>query len=223
MGAAHHHPIETLNGQTLGGYRLDVARLEPTDKSGWRFFELQLVDEGGPYMPAVVTGLHSVGGRGVAPWIEVLRYHPRLRQGQSTLDLGVDGLDVLLFKRLAQLIPAGGHLMIWCEGAVHRLTHLALHNGVPPVLTPLGQILYSTGFPKVRFFDVAEGGLEGEQKLWAEKPMDQAMHAHWTNQTREALEAFLARPPGNDLTAIYHPAAKRLINELEAANGPATA
>lgn len=189
------HPVQHLEGKSLGPYALRLTRLEPMAKSGWRLFELTLSGPEGDFAPPVVTGIHSVGGRGVLPWVEVLDYRPRLECQGRVLDLAAQERDVALFGLLAGLFPPGGHIMVGCEGAAHRETHLAALKGVPPIATPLGWVLFRAGFPRVRFFGLAEGGWEGQQKLWAEKPLDEDAARRWRDATADELRRFLAQAP----------------------------
>ena len=117
----------------------------------------------------------------------MVRYQPNVKRGKQYLNLAKHNWDVALFRLLASLIPPGGHIMVWCEGQPHRTSYLALTKGVPPIVTPLGRLLWKAGFFKDRFFDLPEGGWEGEQKLWAEKPLDTTMGERWRLQTMEVL------------------------------------
>lgn len=209
------HPLQRLEGRTIGPFRLHLTRLEATSKSGWKRFELRLID-GVPCDPPVVAGLHSMGGRGVAPWIEVMSYRPEVICGDNAVSLATDHLDVTLFRALADLIPPGGHIMVWCEGPAHKPTYLGLARGVPPAATPLGALLLQAGFPKIKFFDLAEGGWEGEQKLWAEKPLDRSTDLGWQTETVQALKDFLAR--ADAAAAVYRQLAEEGLAQLRAAS-----
>ncbi len=209
------HPLLTLEGRVLGSYVLRLARLEPTAKSGWKAFALAVEGRAGRYEPPVIEGIHSVGGREVRPWVEIVRYRPVVSRGGKRLDLAATGLDLTLFGLLTGLIPPGGHVMLWCEGEAHRSTYLGLLAGVPPAATPLGYLLTAAGFPKIRFFDLPEGGWEGEQKLWAEMPLDDALRSRWRAQTVEQVRGFLAaRPPA--LSESNRALAARTLEALEA-------
>lgn len=196
------HPLQALEGREVGGYRVHLARLEPTPKSGWRRFSLTLLNEG-QELPCV-TGIYSAGGRGVAPWVEILRYAPP----PALAD------DPALFGLLRELIPPGGHLMVGVESPVLRESYLALIKGTPPAATPLGALLVRAGFPRVRFFDLPEGGWEGEQKLWAERPPDAATESAWRTQTVQELERFLDAPPAAEAARRCLPIAQAIREHL---------
>ena len=81
--------------------------------------------------------------------------------------------------------------------------------------TPLGWVLFQIGFRKVKFFYLAEGGWEGQQKLWAEKPLDEEMKRQWEADTARDLRNFLAAPSEAPAAAGCVPRAAALLNELE--------
>lgn len=211
------HVLSRLQDRVLGSHRLQLGPLAPAPgKSGWIRFHLRLATDQGVVAP-VLEGVYSRGGRGATPWIEVLRYAPALPAEGGGLDLRDEGLDLELFRALGDLLPAGSHLMLGCESAEHQDTYRALMRSVPPAATPLGALLFEAGFPKVKFFYLAEGGWEGQQKLWAEKPLDEGMRRDWERATARELEGFLEK-------SVYEPEleeclclAGRLLEEARAA------
>lgn len=210
------HLLERLNDRQVGKHRLRLTELRPAEKSGWTRFELALAGESGDFAPPVVEGIHSAGGRGVLPWIEVLAYEPRLRRGEETFDLVAGGEELALFTTLGELILPGGHIMVGCETPPHHATYQALLKGVPAAATPLGSALFAAGFRKVKFFYLAEGGWEGQQKLWAEKPLDEAMCRDWKAATGRELERFLSTPADAPAAQQCLPRARKMLEELQA-------
>ncbi|MFQ5663365.1 MAG: DUF1122 family protein [Terriglobia bacterium] len=200
----------------MGLHTLRVARLAPGEKSGWTRFHLVLEGKQGEFVPPVVEAIYSAGGRGVLPWIEVLAYQPKLRRSVEALELAAHGWDVTLFTALGKLIPPGGHIMVGCETPPHQETYQALLKGVPPAATPLGSVLFRAGFRKVKFFYLAEGGWEGQQKLWAEKPIAEPMRLEWDAATAGELRRFLSAPTEAPAAARCRPRAAALLKELEA-------
>jgi hypothetical protein len=188
------HPLQQLEGRLLGEYRLHLQQLKPLRLSGWRGFSLALKDRNGTLaQPPVVEGIYSAGGKdAVRPWMdiavtEVIEFGP-----DSRLDLRQAGLMPELFQSLSQLIPPGGHLMVSYEDTdpLHRETDRALSAGVPPVLTPLGFILFMSGFRLVKNWYLSEGGHEGPRKLWGEKPPASAWSVVWDEDTARQLVSF---------------------------------
>jgi hypothetical protein len=209
------HPLRRLEGRRLSSYTLRVARLVPAEKSGWVRFHLVVVGAEGEFAPPVVEGIYSAGGRGVLPWIEALAYQPQVRCGEKTLELAAHGRDLALFSALGELIPPGGHIMVGCETPPHHETYQALLKGVPPAATALGAALLRAGFRKVKFFYLAEGGWEGQQKLWAEKPLHEEMRREWDAATARDLRRFLSTPAEAPAAAACVSRAATLLKEME--------
>lgn len=207
--------MRRLDGRRLGPHTLRVTRVQPGEKSGWTRFHLLLSGGAGDFAPPVVEAIYSAGGRGVLPWIEVLAYQPLLQRPGETVDLSTHGWDVELFSSLGELVPPGGHLMVGCETPPHQETYQALLKGVPPAATPLGAVLFQAGFRKVKFFYLAEGGWEGQQKLWGEKPLDEEMKRQWDSATARDLKSFLAAPGADPAATRCIPQATALLRELE--------
>ncbi|MFQ5956516.1 MAG: DUF1122 family protein [Candidatus Brocadiales bacterium] len=212
------HPIATLDGVKVNDYILHVTNLQQTKMSGWKFFAVglsttmltqadmrtkrirrcttrekrSLVSR----LP-VIEGIYSRGGKGIAPWMEILTYHGRIEfinqsETQLTVDLSATGLDRKLFEQLGKLIPPGGHIMIWYENKKDEETYLALRKGMLPVVTELGIMLFWAGCRSVKDFSLPEGGLEGCRKLWGEKPIHER-HKHLLQKEMvKQLRNFLA-------------------------------
>ncbi|HHT9133659.1 MAG TPA: DUF1122 family protein [Candidatus Avalokitesvara rifleensis] len=213
------YPIAHLDGLTLGDYTLNVVQLQRTKMSGWRFFAIGLslpvqtqsdrhTKSVGTYTKSkenvlasrlpVIEGIYSSGGRGVFPWMEVFTYNSRIKfSGQAeprpTIDLSHTGLDRTLFEHLSKLIPPGGHIMLWYEGEGDERTFQPLLKGVPPVVTKLGSLLFWAGCRLVRDFSLPEGGLEGNKKLWGEKPMNEQHKKTLQKEMARQIRSFLAR------------------------------
>lgn len=216
------HPLQRLEGRVLGAYRLHLQHMKPLHLSGWRGFSLALKDrEETLAQPPVVEGIYSAGGKdGVKPWMditvaEVVQFWPgkRLNLLQTELIRG-------LFQSLGQLIPPGGHLMVSYEDSdlLHRETDRALSAGVPPVLTPLGFLLFMSGFRLVKNWYLSEGGHEGPRKLWGEKPPDHAWSVTWDRETATHVASFLNDvQTGTDYTALeaLKQTARKVFSSLE--------
>jgi hypothetical protein len=87
---------------------------------------------------------------------------------------------------------------------LHRETDRALSAGVPPVLTPLGFLLFMSGFRLVKNWYLSEGGHEGPRKLWGEKPPDDAWALAWDEDTARQLVDFLRKweKPSEDRACV---------------------
>jgi hypothetical protein len=130
-------------------------------------------------------------------------------------DLYEEGVNHELCRRLSGLIPPGGHLMVSYEGEepMHRETAVALSKGIPPVLTPLGALLFDSGFLSIKDWYLSEGGHEGPRKLWGEKPANQDISAEWGQRLRAELQHFLGNPVGRQ-SAERIPPFRRLAEDI---------
>ncbi|HJW87998.1 MAG TPA: DUF1122 family protein [Dehalococcoidia bacterium] len=179
--------LAQLEGQPLGPYHLGVLQ-GPRNPFGASYF--QVMATGGKGRPALV-GLFSRGLYPAHNWIEVLDFHPG--------DLEEEGLLLPLFRYLFALVPPGGHMMVEYEGPSWAATREALALGVPPVLTPLGQMLRQIGCERVRDWHIAEGGREGPRKLIGYRAFNAQTSSRRRKELESELQEFLARPP------VQHP------------------
>jgi len=212
------HPLQRLEGRPLGEYQLHLQHVKPLHLSGWRGFSLALKDrEGILAQPPVVEGIYSAGGKdGVKPWMDITVIEGIQFGTGRRCNLRQAGL----IQALAQLIPPGGHLMVSYEDSdpLHRETDRALSAGIPPVLTPLGFLLFMSGFRLVKNWYLSEGGHEGPRKLWGEKPPDQSWSVTWDKETaRQVVKFFNDLETGTDYTAIetVKKTARRVFSSLE--------
>jgi len=190
--------METINSittifhdQPIGTFTLHVGTVKQLKQSGWRGVSLYLKDKkGNQSLRPVVEGIYSVGGKGIEPWFDCT-YHEILRLGGKEISLHEHGLDRILFKKLSRLIPPGGHLMVSYEKDYPILleTHKELDLHIPPCATPLGFLLFSSGFQYIKDWYLAEGGMEGPRKLWAEKAPDE----YWAKMLMEKTETQIRR------------------------------
>ncbi len=210
------HPLQSLEDSLLGRYRLHLEQLKPLRFSGWRGFSLVVKDQSGKlFQPPVVEGIYSAGGKdNVRPWMDITVTEVLESGPDRRLDLRQRGLIHELFQALSQLIPPGGHLMVSYEGPnpLQRETEQALAAGVPPVLTPLGLLLFMSGFRLVKNWYLSEGGHEGPRKLWGEKPPDKSWSLRWDQATARELVDFLKDRRG---TAVWAKTAQRVLSTLE--------
>lgn len=238
------HPIESLDGLTLGDYTLNIVKLQQTKMSGWKFFAIGLSvspqTQAGPHAKSISTyakteesvsalklpvieGIYSSGGKGVAPWMEIFTYNDRIElndraKTRLTVDLSHGGLDRILFKRLGKLIPSGGHVMLWYEGKRDEKTYQPLLKGVPPVVTKPGSLLFWAGCRLVKDFSLPEGGMEGSKKLWGEKPMNEQHKKALQRDMAVQIHNFLGKNVGlgdPQLENDLKKAALEILSELE--------
>jgi hypothetical protein len=105
--------------------------------------------------------------------------------------------------------------MVSYEGdqPVHEETLLGLSAGIPPVATPLGHLLFLSGFAYIKDWYLAEGGMEGPRKLWGEKAPDAGWEETFRERTRDELMRYLARSRPDE-TDDPHRAARERAEEV---------
>jgi hypothetical protein len=172
----------------------------------------------------VFSGLFSAGRRSqhILGWVDGDYFDLMHFPFGSSFSLTETGTDLELFRLLGQLVPAGGALMVAYslfskEAKVHRDTKLGLDRGYPPVVTPLGYLLFVAGCG-VAFKDwyFAEGGREGPEKLQGYKAMNEREEKQKLVALSGELQAFLSRPIEQDnLSEQSKGRAKQLIQEIE--------
>ncbi len=196
------HPLGRLQGLSLGPYRL-LALLGPKNNVGARYFQLLLVDAAGRMSEdAVAYGLHNAGPYPGYNWVEVFRYDPAPPFQGGSMDLrsagpsaGLrTGLEQGLFRALADLVPAGGHLMVEYESPAQKESERILGLGYPPVTSPLGHLLFSVGCRSFRDWYISEGGREGPRKLQGYMPLNEAVAKERTEALRRQVDEYLSRP-----------------------------
>jgi len=135
------------------------------------------------------------------------------------------GSDVDLFRLLGQLVPTGGSLMVAYslfskEAKVHRDTKLGLDRGYPPVVTPIGYLLFVGGCG-VGFKDwyFAEGGREGPEKLQGYKAANAEEEEQKLGVMLQELQVFLTGAAEHDeLAQSCKARARQAIREIRQPN-----
>ncbi len=187
------HALHTLDGYPFAGGKLRVL-LGPTSRFGARYFAIFL--EGGDgrrYDRPLVSGLHHQGPLVTYNWIEVAETndpHPSANTGEAaSADLR------RLLELLLSVLPPGGHIMVEYDSPARAETARALAAGVPPIATPLGEMLFRLGCgARFKDWQIAEGGSEGPRKLQAYVPPSEQVAERWRREAAAQLEAFLQSP-----------------------------
>jgi len=210
-------PLDTLNGKKLNDHGLLLGELKQLKLSSWKGFKLFLTDPAGvPSEEPVVRGIYSSGGKdGVKPWLDLEYWEEPEFSGslgkRKKFSLSSLGLDQRLFDLLGGLIPAGGHFMVSYEGEqrIHTETAQSLSAGVPPAATPLGYLMFRSGFEYIKDWYLAEGGFEGPRKIWGEKAPDEQWAQNFYKKTADQVSQFLMKPLGSAPAALIKTARKR--------------
>ncbi|MCP8304393.1 MAG: DUF1122 family protein [archaeon] len=188
-----------------------------------KYFELFILDEDGrKFHPHVFTGIYSAGRKssGIKGWIDG-DYYEKVSSDKVTLNLPEFGLDVKLFKKIGDLIPHGGSLMVsyamfWGESEVHKNTSRALDLGVPPIATPIGYLIFHAGcWAGFKDWYFPEGGNEGPKKLQGFKPLNREDALRRAEETIKFLKDFIERKGDrSDLKLTAKERSKEIIDAL---------
>ncbi len=218
-----HHPLNGLHDKNVNDFRLHLEEVKQLRLSGWKGFKLYLRNHRDILSTSpVIKGIYSSGGKdGVQPWMDLdyndeVQFQDSLNR-QEKYSLGTSESGFKLFSLLGDLIPPGGHLMVSYEGEqkIHADTVKSLSLGIPPVVTPLGYLLYKAGFQYIKDWYLAEGGFEGPRKLWGEKAPDDAWKLNYLERTSLQIDKFLQKTFSSSYKDLVEPARKRAKEIVE--------
>jgi len=211
------HPLGNLQGKTVDSYEL-VVLLGIKNRFGASYFQVLLRNESGEVIQQpVVIGLHNQGEYPSYNWIEIISLSSRVSfgSGEEVLDISLNGLTRQLFQYLADLIPPGGHMMVEYDSPEQQDTADSLALGIPPIVTPLGYMLFligcGAGFKDWHF---AEGGSEGPRKLQGYKALNSQHAKLKIEETIKELTTFLDRLSSKDVSELERAAQGRALDIL---------
>jgi hypothetical protein len=191
-----HHPLAQIDALPLTGkacLRVVMRRLVVGER--WAFAGVaQTGRRSGP--EPVVAGQISRGPYAAHNWVElsVLTDVVKDPDGGAPIRIAGTALELRLLRRLARLVPSGGHVMVEYESPHRRETFDGLLHGVPPVATPLGLMLFLAGTgDSFKDWYYAEGGMEGPRKLQGNRALNAADRRHKWEALRRELQTYLRR------------------------------
>lgn len=210
------HPLASLEASPVpgGSLRLMLGR---RSRFGARYVAIFLAtDGGGLSREAILTGLHNTGPLPTYNWFEVAetRDSVALPNG-DVLQLDAD-LSERVLELLLSVLPPGGHLMVEYDSPARAETARALALGVPPLATPLGELLFRVGCgARFKDWQIAEGGGEGPRKLQGYKPLSQEHALRWRKEVLEELRSFVQeRPATSEVVRRGQERATRMISRI---------
>ncbi len=210
------HPLAILDGLEVGqGVRLSVE-LGAVMRGATEFRAFLASDDLGRTLAPVFVARHHPGEGGES-WIEVVEFAGRVLVHGGEVEIP-EGIDLQILQGLAGLIAPGGHLMAEYASEHRRVTARALRQGVPPVATPLGGMLFAVGCG-VAFTDL--GAVEGRPRLLGFRALDSAHEAGRSPGMLEELEWFMDHSADLDwdLQLKCRPLAEAAITVLRARLG----
>jgi hypothetical protein len=187
------HPVARWEGAEVGDDVTLEAWLGPRNSVGASYFRLYIVsEEMGRLRDPLLFGMQNSGRYPGFNWVEVIEYRELLPLEDGRTITVPEGVERLVFRRLAELVPPGGHLMAEYDSLSRRMTARALTAGVPPRATPLGAILAAAGCATpIRNWYISEGGREGPRKLQGFRPLDDEHGRRRDGETLASLEVFM--------------------------------
>jgi len=164
------------------------------------FFDLRLIKDQDRVssIEPMFSGLYSSGrpSQLISSWVDGDYLEAVSFPSSASLSLNEASLDVSLFNLLGGLVQPGGSLMVSYslfsgESKIHRETKQVLGRGYPPVVAPLGFLIFQAGCG-MGFKDwyYAEGGREGPQKLQGFKPINAELARRKAKSMIEELQQF---------------------------------
>jgi hypothetical protein len=188
-------------------------------------FKIQLTEERSANVASssVFAGLYSAGrsSQTIPGWVDGDYFDQIVLSNGAYFRLSDASLDIELFRLLGGLIPPRGSLMVSYsvfsnESMIHKETKLGLDRGYPPVVTPLGFLLFEAGCG-MGFKDwyFAEGGREGPEKLQGYKPLDSDVAKQKAGDLLQELRTFANSAPSDHFAETCRSRAERLIIVLE--------
>jgi hypothetical protein len=195
------NPLYALDGKKLGEHTLHVGAVQKGAFAGVFSFSLLVKEQ------TIVSGLYYTGSKWIRPWMEI-DYTPITGSER-------DSIGEALFQLLSELIPPGGHLSV--SYLDHKVTARALLAGVPPAATPIGFLLWRSGFRWFKDWYFAEGWKEGGIKLQGEKPLNEARKRANTQKIVEEVTDFLTKTGylEPEMEKVCKRLAEKILEEME--------
>lgn len=206
---------EKIEGRKIGEYFLYLGEVKKGRFPEESKFKLLLRDkENQISSEAIAIGRFFKGIELAKPWMEI-SYREKVKIKENTIELSKAGLDIAFFQVLSELIPAGGYIMV--KYLDHPTTAKALSIGVPPIATPIGYLLWKSGFRWFKDWYFPEGGMEGEPKLQANKPLNSEIERARINEIAIELKEFLDRNVGGEteVEKISRELALKILKEMK--------
>jgi hypothetical protein len=195
------HIGELKRGIVVHGYTIKGQRMR-----GARFREEQNVRVSvcAGYRPEHLCYAKIFTGRPpfYRAWVELFDLYGSLRVGEKDLDYFGSPLERGILQFFASALEPGENLFV--EYFRDHETRKQLEAGVPVPASRLGRLLYDMGFTWFKDWYFPEGFMEGEQKLQAEKPLNEQEHKRQKALIVKELEAFLNKNDVDHRTVYHH-------------------
>ncbi|MEM2783540.1 MAG: DUF1122 family protein, partial [Nitrososphaerota archaeon] len=125
------------------------------------------------------------------PWIEIFGINAQIKLGEEIINYFDSIIENELLSFFSNFIKEGGKIFI--EYHTDEETKKQLEADFPPFVTRLGYKLFNLGFTWFKDWYFAEGFMEGEQKLQAEKPINDEEKKRQIKQIKDDVKEFLEK------------------------------
>jgi hypothetical protein len=199
MGQTYNEIISIFHDKSLNGFNIHVDNFSTGRFIEEKNFELFLKDRDGNLSEdPIIEGVFFAGrGEYYRPWLEVI-YNNRVRINSNIIDIsGEEILDEKLFEYLSDLLPPGSHMMVVYIN--QEETSKSLELGVPPPATPIGYLMFKTGFTWFKDWYFSEGFWEGDVKLQGDKPLNDEHRKKNLKTIEHQLTQFLEKIDSEDI------------------------
>ncbi len=207
--------LTDLEDKKINSYTISIGK-----KTEGRFpeetnFKLYLKNREGKVTEAPVLWGKYFRGRGktYGPWFEI-DFKRKIGFDSHSTELSNEELKKL-FKRIIDLLPPGGRIMV--VYAEHKETEDALQKNIPSPATPIGSLLFWAGCVWFKDWYFPEGGREGNVKLQGEKPINEDSKKEGLSKIKKELERFLEREKSrkSSIFAKSKKRAKEILKEVD--------
>ncbi len=211
LANGHGHPLSVIGSERLDG-RDVVVLLGPRNRFGAEYFQVFVANEDpDSVVRQAIVGLHSAGPHPAHNWVEIMCFGDDVHASPTGDGAAAgDSTCLELLRRVAGVIPPGGHFMVEYDSPGQRETARALALGVPPPATQLGFLMHLVGCGATfRDWYFAEGGSEGPRKLQGSKPLNREHADRASRELAHALVEFLESPVDPEKMDTQRSARKR--------------
>ncbi|MEM3407493.1 MAG: DUF1122 family protein [Nitrososphaerota archaeon] len=125
------------------------------------------------------------------PWIEIFGINAQINLGEEIINYFDSIFEYELLSFFSNFLDKGGKIFI--EYYADEETRKQLAAGFPPSVTRLGYKLFNLGFTYFKDWYFPEGFMEGEQKLQAEKPINDEEKKRQIKQIKYETKEFLEK------------------------------
>ncbi len=135
------------------------------------------------------------------PWIELFGINEHVHIGDSSIDYFNSELENGLLEFFTQFIGPGENIFV--DYYRDEETKKQLEVGIPAAATRLGYKLFNLGFTWFKDWYFPEGFMEGEQKLQAEKPLNEVAKMRQLKDLHDSAKSFIENTKSIDENDLY--------------------